>query len=72
MDSMAERGMRFFDSHATSALYTPSRWGLRPGTVLLAFMSETSGTPRMPTSNMWPRTVVLTFPEADQTRRDPG
>lgn len=31
MDRIAEQGMRFFDSHATSALCTPSRYGLLTG-----------------------------------------
>ncbi|HEY4558916.1 MAG TPA: arylsulfatase [Enteractinococcus sp.] len=31
MDRLAEQGMRFFDSHATCALCTPSRYGLLTG-----------------------------------------
>ncbi len=31
MDRLAAQGMRFFDSHATSALCTPSRYGLLTG-----------------------------------------
>src|SRR5690625_5298452 len=31
MDRLASQGMRFYDSHATSALCTPSRYGLLTG-----------------------------------------
>lgn len=31
IDSLAEDGMRFTDTHATSALCTPSRYGLLTG-----------------------------------------
>ena len=31
MDQLASEGMRFYDSHATSALCTPSRYGLLTG-----------------------------------------
>ena len=31
IDRLAQKGMRFTDSHATSALCTPSRYGLLTG-----------------------------------------
>ena len=31
LDQLAAEGMRFYDSHATSALCTPSRYGLLTG-----------------------------------------